>query len=296
MRPDPPALYRKDVNATPDLYTYLDYRQFLADWFRARKTANPRYSHRLFARRAGQSSPSLLLHVIEGKRNLTPNTVTSFIAAMGLNDEDGAFFTALVQLAQAASPEDRTRAWELVRATRRFREARRIEGASVEYLSAWWHPAIRELATCAGFQRDPAWIASTLRPQITEAQAAESLALLMSLGLLAEGPNGSLVPTDASLVTPHEVAGMAVFNYHTGMIERAREALRDAPHAQRHFCGVTVAVAEDMLPRLKRELDQFQERLLDLCDAYEGPRGRVVQLNLQLVPLSDALPAGADPQ
>ena len=36
----------------PDLYAYLDYRKYLEDWFDARKAANPRFSHRMFARRA----------------------------------------------------------------------------------------------------------------------------------------------------------------------------------------------------------------------------------------------------
>lgn len=278
------------MQAGPDLYAYLDYRTFLSDWFRARKASNPRYSHRLFARRAGQSSPSLLLHVIDGKRNLTAVTTLAFAGAMGLTPEETAFFGALVQLVQGETPGERNRAWELVRATRRFREARRLEGESVEYLSAWWHPAIRELASCSGFRPDPAWIASVLRPSITEAEARDSLALLESLGLLRRSDDGALVPADASLVTPHEVAGLAAQNYHLGMIDRARTALVEAPHQTRHFCGVTVSVPGDLVARLKRELDAFQERLLDLCDAHEGPRDRVVQLNLQLVPLSCPIP------
>ncbi|HND31034.1 MAG TPA: TIGR02147 family protein, partial [Myxococcota bacterium] len=89
-----------------EIYRYLDYRKFLADWFREKKEANPLFSHRAFARKAGQASPSLLLHVIEGKRNLTPITLEAFVKALGLKSEEVEFFTTLVNLDQAETQEE----------------------------------------------------------------------------------------------------------------------------------------------------------------------------------------------
>lgn len=273
----------------PDLYSYLDYRSFLSDWFQARKEANPRFSHRAFARRAGQRSPSLLLHVIDRKRNLTPGTMEGFARAVGLQGDDLGYFAALVQLDQAETEKERNRAWEHVRATRRFREARRLEGDSFDYLSHWRHPAIRELSTVAEFRPEPAWIASRLRPEITEEEARDSLELLHRLGLLVTDEPGRCSPRDVSIVTPHEVAGLAVYNYHASMTDRAREALAATRSDERHYCAVTMAVPESMLPTLKRELATLQERLLELGDSAEGPRERVLQLNLHLFPLSQRI-------
>lgn len=273
------------ASPAPAVHTYLDYRRFLSDWFAWRKAESPRFSHRAFMRRAGLSSPSLLLSIIEKKRNLTPTTLEGFVVALRLPNDEAAFFRDLVELDQASSLDDRNRAWDKIAATRRFREARLLEGAAVDYLSSWYVPAVRELAACEGFRADPEWIAATLQPRIKPAEARRALELLRTLGLLR--PQGdSLVPVEASVVTPHEVAGLAAMNYHIGMLERASEALTAVPSAHRHYCAVTVAVREDLLPRLKAELDRFQERLLDLCDSAEGARHRVVQLNLQLFPLS----------
>lgn len=276
----------RTVTTDPDLFQHLDFRRYLGDWFAARKAANPRFSHRAFARKAGQASPSLLLAVIAGKRNLTPPTTLAFARAMGLDADEVDFFTALVELGQAESPEERAAAWEKVRAARRFREARRLDGDAVEYLSCWYYPAVRELATCAGFRADADWIAASLRPRITPAQAKKALDLLLSLGLLARRADGGVDVTATSVATPHEVAALAAYEYHRGMLERAAEALATATPSERHYCGVTVAIPASLVPLLKRELDAMQERLLDLCDSAEGPRQRVFQLNLQLLPLS----------
>jgi uncharacterized protein (TIGR02147 family) len=97
---------------------------------------------------------------------------------------------------------------------------------------------------------------------------------------------GGLGPADASVATPHEVWALAVYNYHHAMIERAREALSTTPGSERHYCALTVSLTAESLPRLKRELDAIQERLLELCDGAPGPRVQVYQLNLNLFPLS----------
>lgn len=270
----------------PDLYATLDYRGWLGAWFEARKAANPRFSHRVFARMSGQRSPSLLMHVVQGKRNLTPATVEAFVGALRLDRADAAHFRALVDLDQAETDADRNAAFEKISATRRFREAFRVEGEGFRYLSRWTIPAVRELALRPDFQADPRWIARTLRPKVSLAQAREALATLNELDMLAQDADGRWHPTDASVVTSSEVLGLAVHNYHREMIDRSRESIDGFEPEERHLLGVTVAVPADMVEQLKDELNRFQARLLDLCDRADAPADRVYQLNLHLFPLS----------
>ncbi|MEM6928850.1 MAG: TIGR02147 family protein [Myxococcota bacterium] len=271
----------------PDIYTYLDFRSFLQDWFDAKKRQNPRFSHRMFARLAGQRSPSLLHHVIRGERNLTALTTQAFAQAMKLGVAQARFFGHLVKLGQASTDEARNAAWEQIAATRRFREARQVEGAGFEYLSCWYYPAIRELAHRADFVPDPDWIAARLRPAISRTQATRALAALETMRLLV--PDGdTLRPADASVVTPHEVAGLAVHNYHHEMLERAREAIAAFDPDERHLGGLTLAVPQPLVPRLKEEVQSFLERLLNLCDDASEPSDRVYQVNVQLFPLSES--------
>ncbi|MCB9679584.1 MAG: TIGR02147 family protein [Alphaproteobacteria bacterium] len=270
----------------PSPYDYLDYRRYLAEWFAKKKEANPRFSHRLFARRAGQQSPSLLHHVIEGRRNLTPQTTEGFVTALGLRAGEARFFRLLVDLDQSREPEARNRAWDEISATRRFREARSIERGAFDYLSNWALPAIRELAARSDFQPDPEWVADNLRPRIQPRDAAAGLKTLVELGMLVEDGEGGLVPAEASVATPPEVAGLAVRNYHRGMLERAAEAIELFPGSERHLLAVTVGVPESLLPVLKEESNAFLRRMMDLCDSSTEDVDRVMQMNLQIFPLS----------
>jgi uncharacterized protein (TIGR02147 family) len=273
-------------NGPPNLFEHLDYRAWLGAWFTWKKSVNPNYSYRLFAKKAGDQSPSLLHHVIEGKRNLTPATTQAFIEALGLRPDEAQFFRLLVELHQAKDPEGRNAAWEQISATRRFREARHIDGAAFEYLSNWTLPAIRELAQRPDFVADPEWIAETLRPRIKPAQARKALDQLLALGLLAADEAGTLRPTDASVTTPREVTGLAVHNYHQGMIARAAESITTFEPAERHLIAITVSVPVSMIPKLKAEANAFLERMMHLCDSAEEDADQVMQMNLQLFPLS----------
>lgn len=273
----------------PDLFAHLSYRDYLAAWFEWKKETNPRFSHRLFARLAGQKSPSLLKAVIDGKRNLTATTLPGFVAALRLKDAERAFFEDLVQLDQAEGDDERNEAWERISATRRFRAARRIEGEAFRFFSHWYYVAIFELVKRADFLDEPRWVARTLRPRIKASEARQALEELQSLGLLTRDADGRLVQSDASVVTAQEVRGLAVHNYHRGMAGLAHDSIGAFRPAERHLLGVTVTVPESVIPELKRELNAMQARLLDLCDSADGPAERVVQLNLQLFPLSAPL-------
>lgn len=126
-----------------------------------------------------------------------------------------------------------------------------------------------------------------LRPSITVAQAETALSELMALGLLVEGPEG-IGPADASVTTPHEVAGLAAHNYHAGMIHLAQESLTRFRPFERHLTGLTVGIPAELVPRLKQELAGVAERMLDLCDSNNDTVDLVYQINLQAFPLSRA--------
>lgn len=273
-------------NKPPDVHAFLEYRRFLDAWFGAKKASNPRYSHRLFARLAGHKNPSLLLLVVQGKRNLSPANVEGFARAMSLSAEEGRFFAALVALDQADNHSQQNEAWALISASRRFREARALDGLGFEVISHWYYSAIHELARTDGFRSDPVWISRNLRPRVTSSQAKKALEVLTSLGMLVPDDNGKLEPVDVSLATPHEVAGLAARNYHDGMLDLARRSITDAARDERHLSAVTVCISPSLLPQLKREIDAFQERLLDLCDGSDAPPEQVYQVHMALFPLS----------
>jgi uncharacterized protein (TIGR02147 family) len=269
----------------PLVYDYLDYRRFLRDWYTSKKKANPRFSHRAFVRRTGQRSPSLLADVMESRRNLTQAGIEGFCRALAFDDEQAAFFAELVHLDQAETPKEKEEVWSRISKTRRFREAHRIEGEAFASLSYWYYPAIRELACRSDFRDDPVWVAAQLRPTIEVEQARQALATLQNLEMIVKTPDG-FKPSEPSTVTPPQVIGLAVHNYHKGMTRLGHESIDRFEPEERQLYGITAAIPATLLPQLELELQDMVKRLLDIADGSEGERDLVVQMNLQLFPLS----------
>jgi len=279
------CMTRTDSTAPP-IQDYLDYKDYLHDWLAWKKQVSPRFSHRALARRMGQSSPSIGVDLVAGRRRLTPALMPPLCKALGLKAEERRYLGLLVDLERARTPQERNEAWERLSAHRWFRKARRVEGEGFRYVSDWTCPAIRELALRPDFRDDPAWIGRTLRPQITESHARRSLETLLGLGLLVRDEHGRLQQAEASVVTPTQVQGLAVHNYHHGVFTLARDGITRFEAAERHYTGVTVCVPQSLVPELKREVAAFVERMLDKCDNAQGTPERVYQLQLAVFPMS----------
>lgn len=274
-----------DAPGRPDIFACLDHRAFLEQWFTWKKQENPRYSYRLFSRLVGQKSPSFLRDIVSGRKNLLPSHLPAVSEALELDAEEAVFLELLVAFDQARDPTLRDEAWDRIAATRRFQQARRLEGEGYKYVARWFTPAIRELVRRPDFRADPAWIARTLQPEITPEQAADALDVLHRLGLLTHQPDGRLAQAEGDVVTPREVIGRAVHQYHADMIRLAGESIERHAPEDRHLVGVTVSLPWRLMPELKRELSAFAARLNDLAESSGKSADRVVHLELCLFPV-----------
>ncbi len=269
-------------------FEFLDYRAYLRAHYHAEKERRPAFSHRFFSRQAGLKSPNFLKLVMDGERNLGPETVPKFIKALGLVGEAAAFFADLVAFNQADTVAEKNRAFERISASRRFRMAKRIDGDLFRYLSYWYYPAIRELAARSDFQESPKWIASQLRPKVTPAEAGAALNLLLSLGLLVrDGGTGRIVRGEPTLTTDHQVRSLGARNFHRQMLERASDSIETVKAVHRDLAALTVCVSTETAAVVKDRIHKFREELTQICDADAGSSGAVVyQLNIQWFPLS----------
>ena len=276
------------------VFEFLDHRAFLRAYYQHEKARRPAFSHRYFSRKAGLRSPNFLKLVMDGARNLGPETVPKFSQAIGLTGEAAAFFADLVAFGQAESVADKNRAFERISASRRFKTARRIEGDLFQYLSHWYYPAIRELAARADFQEDPRWIAAQLRPKVAVADAERALALLLSLGLLVRDPaTGRVLRGEPTLTTEHQVVTtLAVRNFHRQMLERASDSIETVRPHRRDLAALTVCIRPETAALVKERIHRFREEITALCDGDDA--GAVVyQLNVQWFPMS-AVPGEED--
>lgn len=268
------------------MFAYLDYRAYLRDLYVEQKERGRGFSYRVFSRWAGLRSPNYLKLVIDGDRSLTQEMAKRFAKACGLKSDAAEFFVDLVAFNQAKTGAARTKHYKKLTGFKKYRDAHQLELAQERYHSKWYLPAIRELAARADFSEDPKWIAARIRPAITTAQAKRAVATLLELGLLARD-EGSVVQSEPLVSTGPETTSVHVMAYHRVMLERASASMDEFAREERDISSLTLCLGVDGLSRIKQRLQRFRRELLELSALEDDPR-QVVQINLQLFPLSTA--------
>lgn len=272
--------------ARPDVFAYLDYRAYLRDTYATRKAEARGFSFRAFSQRAGLGSPNHLKRVIDGERGLNPAMAARYAAALGLDAEETPAFLDLVAFGEASTDAERNSAFERMQASRGYRKAQRLVLAHAAYHSTWYLPAIREMVAVKGFKPEPAWIARHLLPPISATDAAKAIDVLLEIGLLRRTEAGGLEAVDAVVTTGPETRGLHFRNYHRALLERAAAAMEHVPAPQRDLSALTFTADDATLLEVKHRIQAFRRELIALLSESHGTR--VVQLNLQLFPLSIA--------
>jgi uncharacterized protein (TIGR02147 family) len=269
----------------PQIFEYNNYREFLAAFYRHQKTSQASFSYRFFARMAGFKSPNFLKLVIEGKRNLTDESIEGFVTALKLNREAAQFFRSLVNLNQARDSESR-RVWtESLRRTRFYRKISSLNPAQYAYHSKWYHVPIRELVGLATFQEDPIWIAQAVIPMVTPTQARQAIETLMELKLITRAEDGRLRQSDGWIATDDKVSSTYIREFHRNMIELSAQAVDRFPLEERHISTLTLGVSKEMTEKIKKLVQKFHNELMAIAATEKNPT-EVIELNIQLFPVA----------
>jgi uncharacterized protein (TIGR02147 family) len=274
-----------------NIFDYTDYRQFLRDYYRVRKSQNPHFSFKSFAMRAKLSSPNYLKLVMDGDRRITDKNIHNFIRGLGLEKQDADYFKNLVYYNEShQSTEDKKHYLDQMIAlkARYSRQAKIVSDEHIEFLKNWFNWAIRELVLLDNFSEDPRWIANTLGNKITPKQAEESLKLLVNLGYLETTPDGDYQQTDALLSTgDNSHHALLVRNLHFQFTELALKAILNETPERRESSGLTIAVKESSLPAVKNLIREFRQNLNKVLSTPVGTDA-VYHLQIHLFPLARA--------
>ncbi len=270
----------------PNVFDYLDYRDYLRDTYEFKKAERSSFSYRAFARRAGTKAPNHLKRVIDGDRHLGAAAMPGYLRALDLSGDEAEFFQELVALASSKTLRARREILARLNRFRGYRAAQHLDVDFREYHSEWYIPAIREMVATPHFRNDPKWIGQRLLPKVSSKDVKRALALLERLGMIEKvgddyHASHPVVSTGALVERVHVAA------FHETMSRKAVASIEEVPHALRELGGLTFSVGEDQLEALKARLREIRRELI----AFEetGTRQRVVHVNIQLFPLTENL-------
>lgn len=270
------------------VFGFLDHRDYLREWFESKRRIVRTFSYRVFARKAGFASHAFLSEVIQGRRNLSEESVDKCIHALGLAGEAAAYFQLLVRYGQESHLDRRRDHLSELLRLQASQNIERVAGSQSEYFAHWLNIALREVAVFGGFGSDWKAMAGFFKTSVTEDEVRLGIELLLRLELLREDGAGGFAYSCPRL-TPGDIDVRTVAALKRQMILLAVDQLGrpDAPDA--HVSSVTLSVSRDKLFRIREILDRTRRELLAETATDDTPADQVLQINLQMVPLTESL-------
>ena len=265
------------------IFTYLNYRQYLRDWYEERKTANSFISYRYIGGKVGLDA-SFLVKVLQEQVHLSTKSIPRFIEFLKLDGKEKEYFDLLISYNRAKKLSDSRLYYDRL-LTMRMPHIKTIDADKYEFFNHWYYIATYELLRCHSFQGDFRDLGKRLRPAISVSEAKAAVALLERIGFIEKNGTGGYTIKDASVSTGDSWISVAIREYQKKVIAMGIDAVDTIPKEQRDISTVTVSLSKNTIDSVRERIQTMRKELLEIARLDQNP-DMVYQINFQVFPLS----------
>jgi len=271
----------------PNLFDYINFREYLADYYDVKKKGKSYFSYRIFSDKIGFKSRDFIYRVIHKDKKISMKSVLKIAEGLGFTEKQTDFFINLVQFNQAGTPREQVFYYEQLK---RFRKSTSktdiLKKNQYEMFSKWYHGTILLLIEMKGFKGNYKWLADNVYPVITVWEAKKSVVLLEKLGLIKKMENGEFQVTNNSLATDSEVNSLALVNFYKTTSAMGINALETLAGDKRNFSGLTLGISQESYNLIIDRIIAFRKEIASIADNDKNA-DRVCQFNFQVFPLTN---------
>jgi|WetSurMetagenome_2_1015567.scaffolds.fasta_scaffold33488_2 uncharacterized protein (TIGR02147 family) len=269
----------------PNIFNHMDYRSYLLAFYNEEKAKNMGFSYSVMAERAGFGSKSFIKLVIDGKKNLSSDSLQQINRVLKLKGQSFSYMQDLVAFNQAKSVEERDRFLQRLLSYRKRNPARLVLQRQYEFYAKWYHNTVRELVVQEDFSGDFRALGRMVRPAISARQARESVRLLLRLGFIKK-EGDRYVQSSPLITTGDEVMSAAVRKFHEQNMGLAVQSMDTCPALKRDISCLVLGLSAKSMERIKAETQEFRKKILQIAKEDNYP-DRVYHYNTQFFPTGE---------
>lgn len=266
-----------------DIFTYIDYRRYLADFYAECKKSSPFFSYQYMALKTSLDT-SNLAKVLLGKRHLPEKSLHCFKALCKMDDQEFEYFVCMIRWAKARKEKQAQQLFERL-IQLQGSQPHVLDSLQFEYYRHWYHAAIYALLDILPFKGNFRRLAALLQPKISVQEVKDSVALLLKLGLVEINEGNRYIPVRKSLSTGERWQSYAVHQFQKETAELALRSLDEHDKKERDISTLTFSASAADLAVLKKLTREYRRSVMELIGSSTGA-DRIYQLNCQLFPLS----------
>lgn len=278
----------KPFKSEPTLKKYIELTQYFEDYFKFRKSREPKFSYEVWAAELGFKSRSYMRMISKGVRNITPMFIKIYGTKMNLSPEEQDYMLLMAFYSRAKFATQKKMYLDKI-LDRMDSEQNRIEIKDYsEFLSS---PHLMSLLLVISFE-DVIATENNLKNllglklvEIKKLLKTLQRLNLVSLKKAARYGEDIWISKSKALKIGDKAKDLALIQFHKNTLAEARQIL-DSDPAFRRFRSVYFSVEENQFDELKTEVEEFLKKLRKKFGSEKLNGKSLVKLNLQTYPVS----------
>lgn len=266
-----------------DIFSYLDYREFLRDHYNHHKIHHSYFSFRYVAGKTGLDA-SFYVKVLNKQKHIANTAIPILSTFLKLQKREATYFSTLVYFNKAKTADQESLYLQKLLLLRKP-SATVIENDLHEYFAAWWNVAIREELNILKFTDNYEELAARIQPAITVQQARRSVKLLQKLGLIKQDENNIFKPAHDFLTTNGIDNAKAIRAYQKTALKLASSAIDLVPREDRDMSTLTISTSHACLEAIRERLSEVRREIMEMVRQDQHAE-EVFQINIQIFPVT----------
>lgn len=267
------------------IYDYLDPVEFINNRFQSIRAANPNFSLRAWAMRLGMKSHGPLHAILKGQRKIPVKYVPKVIATLKLNKEEGKYFEVLVDYHRAKTPEDSKYYKDKLEKLSPVPLRELDDFEAYKYFAEPAHFILAEMTQLKHFDESPLWIKQHMRMNLN-IRDAEIMMNRLKLLKVIEKKGDKIFKPVSHIYTKFERKSETIQEFHKQCSRMAIEQIGEQDITEREYNGIAFNIEKKNLPKMKEEIREFINNLVEEYEAKPHEGDDTYQLNVQLFSLT----------
>ena len=274
------------------IFEYLDYREFLRDYYQSKKAANPAFSLRAFSDKIGFKAKDFISRVMQGDKNLSTQSIQKIVTGLKFGKREASFFEDLVWFNQAETMDEKNSWFQKMQNELkivRFTEGQhQLAFYQYQVYSHWRHLVVRSLIGMYGFHGDFTSLAKSVHPTITIEEAKESVELLAKCNLVKKNDDGSYELVNKDITTGDRTSKIALRGFHQHCLALGAESIDRDPPTMRNISGLTLGISQAGYEKIVERMSAFRKEIAQIANE-DKDADKVYQMQLLLFPIGGKL-------
>lgn len=267
------------------VYEYLEYREYLNDYYLFRKKKRDSFSLRFFGDKI-QIDASYLSKIMKLERHISTKSLPLLCDYLKLPYEEENYLCHLVAFNKSKKEVEREIFFKKL-ISLRPRKQRNLERSQYEFYSEWYYSALRSILEFTEFYEGDSYrdLGEQLSPPISAREAKKGIELLKHLELIAQNDEGRYIIADKAISSGDSWRSVAINAYQKKVIELSADSIDNHPKEIRDISTVTMNITESEFVEIKKMIKEFRSSVIEYVNEAAEP-DQTYQLNMQLIPLS----------